>query len=39
VALGAGDSMSFDSGRPHRFSNNGDVPASGIWYVRRKSND
>jgi transcriptional regulator with XRE-family HTH domain len=29
--LGAGDSFSFDSTRPHRFRNAGLVPATGIW--------
>lgn len=31
VELGAGDSFSFDSTRPHRFRNSGSVPATGIW--------
>lgn len=28
-----GDSVCFQSSTPHRFSNNGDVPAVGIWVV------
>lgn len=31
VELRAEDSFSFDSTRPHRFRNAGDVPATGIW--------
>ena len=37
TVLDRGDSMSFDSARPHRFSNRGDVPASGLWCVARKT--
>ncbi|MFB2585744.1 helix-turn-helix domain-containing protein [Herbiconiux liukaitaii] len=29
----AGDSLMLDSVRPHLFSNRGDVPAKGIWFV------
>jgi DNA-binding XRE family transcriptional regulator/mannose-6-phosphate isomerase-like protein (cupin superfamily) len=29
--LGAGDSISFDSSRPHRLANVGDVPVEAIW--------
>lgn len=29
--LGAGDSIAFDSTLPHRFSNTGDVPVTGVW--------
>ena len=32
-ALGAGDSIAFDSTQPHRLWNLGDVPVSGIWFV------
>lgn len=31
--LGPGDSFSFDGSRPHLFSNLGDVPARGVWFV------
>lgn len=31
--LGAGDALSFDSTTPHRYRNEGDVPAVGIWFV------
>lgn len=33
VVLREGDSMAFDSRRPHLFVNTGDAPARGIWYV------
>jgi quercetin dioxygenase-like cupin family protein len=38
--LHAGDSLQFDSVRPHLYSNRGDVPARGIWFVvgRRQQN-
>ena len=38
--LGPGDSLQFDSVRPHLYSNNGDVVARGIWFVvgRRQQN-
>jgi len=38
--LEPGDSMYFDSVRPHLYSNNGDVVARGIWFVfgRRQQN-
>jgi transcriptional regulator with XRE-family HTH domain len=29
----AGDSVAFDSSRPHLFVNRADVPAVGIWYI------
>jgi transcriptional regulator with XRE-family HTH domain len=29
--LRAGDSFTFDSGRPHRYDNEGSVPARGVW--------
>jgi transcriptional regulator with XRE-family HTH domain len=31
--LGPGDSIAFDSTRPHRLWNVGDVPVKGIWFV------
>ncbi len=31
--LAAGDSVHFDSSRPHMFSNLGEGPATGLWYV------
>jgi transcriptional regulator with XRE-family HTH domain len=34
--LRPGDSMSFDSTRPHRFVNSTDAPAIGLWCVVRK---
>lgn len=38
--LGAGDSLQFDSVRPHLYSNNGTTVARGIWFVvgRRQQN-
>ena len=38
--LGPGDSLQFDSVRPHLYTNRGDVPARGIWFVvgRRAQN-
>lgn len=38
--LEPGDSMYFDSVRPHLYSNNGDVVARGVWFVfgRRQQN-
>ena len=38
--LGPGDSLHFDSVRPHLYSNNGSMPARGIWFVvgRREQN-
>jgi len=37
--LHAGDSLHFDSVRPHLYVNNGEVPARGVWFVvgRRQS--
>lgn len=32
-SLEPGDSFCFDSGRPHLYVNEGDVPARGIWFV------
>lgn len=39
--LGPGDSLQFDSIRPHLFTNNGTTVAKGIWFVvgRRQQND
>jgi transcriptional regulator with XRE-family HTH domain len=31
--LEPGDSISFDSGTPHRLFNDGDVPAQAVWFV------
>ena len=31
--LGPGDSIAFDSTKPHRLWNLGDVPVNGIWFV------
>ncbi len=31
--VGAGDSVAFDSARPHRLYNAGDVPVHAIWFV------
>jgi transcriptional regulator with XRE-family HTH domain len=31
--LTPGDSLYFDSARPHLYVNNGDVPARGVWFV------
>lgn len=38
--LGPGDSVHFDSVRPHLYSNRGSVPARGVWFVvgRRQQN-
>ncbi len=33
VVLEQGDSISFDSGTPHRFHNPGDVVARGVWVI------
>jgi transcriptional regulator with XRE-family HTH domain len=37
TVLGAGDSMSFDSTRPHRFVNQSGAPTTGLWCVRNKA--
>src|SRR5690554_3118086 len=39
--LSAGDSLQFDSIRPHLYTNEGATPAKGIWFVigRREGND
>ena len=40
TVLSAGDSMSFDSTRPHRFVNaSGSATATGLWCVRNKTGD
>jgi len=39
VTLRAGDSMSFDSERPHMFSNQSAVRARGIWFVAGRRQD
>jgi quercetin dioxygenase-like cupin family protein len=31
--LHRGDSLSFDSTRPHQYVNNGDIDARGLWFV------
>jgi len=31
--LSSGDSVQFDSVRPHMFANRGEVPAKGVWFV------
>lgn len=35
--LVAGDAVSFDSTTPHGYSNEGDVPAVGVWFVLERS--
>jgi transcriptional regulator with XRE-family HTH domain len=37
--LEPGDSISFDSTTPHRLSNTGDVPVTGIWFTTGRGND
>ena len=37
--LGPGDSIVFDSTRPHRLYNKGDVPVHAIWFVVGRDND
>jgi transcriptional regulator with XRE-family HTH domain len=40
TVLGAGDAMSFDSTRPHRFENRSrSVTATGLWSVRNKAEE
>ena len=40
TVLGAGDAMSFDSTRPHRFVNRSrSVTATGLWSVRNKAEE
>ena len=31
--LGPGDSLQFDSVRPHLYTNQGTTPAKGVWFV------
>jgi transcriptional regulator with XRE-family HTH domain len=33
LRVGPGDSVAFESTTPHRYHNDGDVPAVGIWFV------
>lgn len=37
--LGPGDSIAFDSTRPHRLYNTGDVPVHAIWFVTGRDAD
>ncbi len=37
--LGPGDSIAFDSTRPHRLYNKGDVPVQAIWFVVGRDHD
>ena len=37
--LQAGDSIAFDSTRPHRLFNKGDVPVHAIWFVVGRDSD
>ncbi|MEX0797372.1 MAG: helix-turn-helix domain-containing protein [Acidimicrobiia bacterium] len=37
--LNAGDSIAFDSTRPHRLFNKGDVPVHAIWFVVGRDSD
>lgn len=37
--LGPGDSIAFDSTRPHRLFNKGDVPVQAIWFVVGRDHD
>jgi uncharacterized cupin superfamily protein len=37
--LESGDSFCFEGSRPHLFSNQGDVPARGIWFVLGDTNN
>ncbi len=40
TVLGVGDSMSFDSSRPHRFTNaSSSAVATGLWCVRNKADE
>lgn len=36
LRLGAGDAVSFESSTPHRYRNDGDEPAVGIWFVTQR---
>lgn len=33
TVLGPGDAVSFESSTPHRYRNDGDEPAVGVWFV------
>lgn len=33
IVLQAGDAVAFESGTPHRYRNDGDIEAVGIWFV------
>ncbi len=37
--LGPGDSIAFDSTRPHRLYNRGEVPVQAVWFVMGRAND
>ena len=37
--LNAGDSIAFDSTRPHRLYNKGDVPVHAVWFVVGRDSD
>lgn len=37
--LGPGDSIAFDSTRPHRLYNQGDVPVRAVWFVMGRADD
>lgn len=37
--LQSGDSISFDSTRPHRLYNRGDIPVQAIWFVTGRDHD
>jgi len=37
--LGPGDSIAFDSTRPHRLFNKGDVPVEAVWFVVGREGD
>jgi quercetin dioxygenase-like cupin family protein len=37
--LTPGDSVSFESTTPHRYHNDGSVPAVGVWFVLERSAD
>lgn len=39
ITLSAGDSLCFDSERPHMYANRGDVPARGIWFVAERHDE
>jgi transcriptional regulator with XRE-family HTH domain len=39
ITVSAGDSLCFDSERPHMYSNHGSVRARGIWFVAGRQNE